>query len=191
MPAAHDAPAAPADPAARLDGALRTAIAAVTGLPAAECDPQIRPSANPQFGDYQANFAMALAKRLGKNPRQLATEVVAAADLASVADKAEVAGPGFVNIHLEGAALAAALDAFDSPALGIARAAHDLVPWASFTSCTPRSFIAPSYIRLRLRVENCAILTRPPHLTRRVPGNHDRNSGVINMVGQYEDDPDR
>ena len=123
MPAAHDAPADPADPAARLDGALRTAIAAVTGLPAAECDPQIRPSANPQFGDFQANFAMALAKRLGKNPRQLATEVVAAADLASVADKVEVAGPGFVNIHLSGAALAAALDAFDSPALGIAPAA--------------------------------------------------------------------
>jgi arginyl-tRNA synthetase len=123
MPAATAAQAASADPAARLDGALRAAIAAATGLPAAECDPQIRPSTNPQFGDFQANFAMALAKRLGKNPRQLATEVVAAADLAAVADKAEVAGPGFVNIHLSGAALAAALDAFDSPALGIAPAA--------------------------------------------------------------------
>ena len=116
-PAAH---AASADPVTRLDGALRTAIAAVTGLPAVECDPQIRPSGNPQFGDFQANFAMALAKKLGTNPRQLATDVVARADMAGIADKLEVAGPGFVNIHLAGSALAAALDSFDSPALGIA-----------------------------------------------------------------------
>ncbi len=116
-PAAH---AASADPVTRLDGALRAAIAAVTGLPAAECDPQIRPSGNPQFGDFQANFAMALAKKLGTNPRQLATDVVAGADVAGIADKLEVAGPGFVNVHLAGSALAAALDSFDSPALGIA-----------------------------------------------------------------------
>ena len=116
-PAAH---AASADPVTRLDGALRAAIAAVTGLPAAECDPQIRPSGNPQFGDFQANFAMALAKKLGTNPRQLATDVVARADVAGIADKLEVAGPGFVNVHLAGSALAAALDSFDSPALGIA-----------------------------------------------------------------------
>jgi len=116
-PAAH---AASADPVTRLDGALRAAIAAVTGLPAVECDPQIRPSGNPQFGDFQANFAMALAKKLGSNPRQLATDVVARADMVGIADKLEVAGPGFVNIHLAGSALAAALDSFDSPALGIA-----------------------------------------------------------------------
>ena len=116
-PAAH---AASADPVTRLDGALRAAITAVTGLPAAECDPQIRPSGNPQFGDFQANFAMALAKKLGTNPRQLATDVVARADVAGIADKLEVAGPGFVNVHLAGSALAAALDSFDSPALGIA-----------------------------------------------------------------------
>ena len=118
--AASAAHAASADPVSRLDGALRTAIAAVTGLPAAECDPQIRPSGNPQFGDFQANFAMALAKKLGTNPRQLATDVVARADMAGIADKLEVAGPGFVNVHLAESALAAALDSFDSPALGIA-----------------------------------------------------------------------
>ena len=118
--AASAAHAASADPVTRLDGALRTAIAAVTGLPAAECDPQIRPSGNPQFGDFQANFAMSLAKKLGTNPRQLATDVVARADVAGIADKLEVAGPGFVNVHLAGSALAAALDSFDSPALGIA-----------------------------------------------------------------------
>ncbi len=108
-----------ADPASSLAGTLRTAIASVTGLPAEECDPQIRPSANPQFGDFQANFAMSLAKRIGTNPRQLANDVLAKADLTGIADKVEVAGPGFVNVHLSGAALASALDALDSPALGI------------------------------------------------------------------------
>jgi arginyl-tRNA synthetase len=119
MPAAEARRAPSVDPAARLDAALRAAIAAATGLPPAECDPQIRPSGNPQFGDFQANFAMALAKRLGTSPRQLATDVLARADLSGIAEKAEVAGPGFVNILLSGAALAAALDAFDGPALGI------------------------------------------------------------------------
>ena len=108
-----------ADPASSLADALRAAIASATGLPTADCDPQIRPSTNPQFGDFQANFAMSLAKRLGTNPRQLANDVLAKADLAGIADKTEIAGPGFVNLHLSGAALASALDALDSPALGI------------------------------------------------------------------------
>jgi arginyl-tRNA synthetase len=122
----HAAATTSADPAQRLDHALRAAIAAVTGAAPAECDPQIRPSGNPQFGDFQANFAMALAKQRGTNPRQLAADVLAKADLAGIASKAEVAGPGFINIHLSGDALAAALDAFDTPALGIApaQAAH-------------------------------------------------------------------
>jgi arginyl-tRNA synthetase len=121
MPAAVSAAesAASVDPTAALDRALRAAIAAVTGLSAEESDPHIRPSGNPQFGDFQANFAMALAKKIGANPRQLATDVLARAQLTGIADKAEVAGPGFVNIHLAGSALASALDAFDSPALGI------------------------------------------------------------------------
>ena len=45
--------------------AARTAIAAATGLAPEACDPQVRPRTNPQFGDFQANFAMALAKQLG------------------------------------------------------------------------------------------------------------------------------
>ncbi len=58
-----------------------------------------------EFGDYQANGVMAAAKRLGTNPRQLATKVVEAAGPILVgpeklAEKVEVAGPGFINIHL-------------------------------------------------------------------------------------------
>lgn len=117
----------PASPTALLDDALRASIAAVTARPAAECDPAIRPSANPQFGDFQANFAMSLAKQLGLNPRELAARVLAHAEaqgaLARVASRTEVAGPGFINIHLSAPALGAMLDSFDTPALGIVPAA--------------------------------------------------------------------
>ncbi len=53
-----------------------------------------------QFGDYQFNGAMALAKKLGKNPRQIAEEIVASLDLTTLIQKVEIAGPGFINIWL-------------------------------------------------------------------------------------------
>ena len=71
------------------------------GIPA-DVPVMIALPARPQFGDYQANGVMAAAKRMGTNPRQLAEKVVAAARpiLADLAGKVEVAGPGFINIHL-------------------------------------------------------------------------------------------
>lgn len=60
----------------------------------------IRPAGDPKFGDYQANFAMGLAKKLGKNPRDLATEVVAAVHVGDICETPEVAGPGFINLKL-------------------------------------------------------------------------------------------
>ncbi len=56
---------------------------------------------NPKFGDYQCNAAMGLAKRLGKVPRNLATEVVAAGPMPAGIARMEVAGPGFINIFLD------------------------------------------------------------------------------------------
>jgi arginyl-tRNA synthetase len=65
----------------------------------------IEPGADPVLrasdrADYQANGALALAKRMGRDPRQVAAEVVAAADLAEVCAEVEVSGPGFVNLTL-------------------------------------------------------------------------------------------
>ncbi len=61
----------------------------------------VAPSARPQFGDYQANGVMSVAKRLKTNPRELAEKVVAAVDLSDLAENLEVAGPGFINITLK------------------------------------------------------------------------------------------
>ncbi|PQO45661.1 arginine--tRNA ligase [Blastopirellula marina] len=60
----------------------------------------IRPAGDPKFGDYQANFAMGLAKKVGKNPRELAAEIVAGAKLDDLCETPEVAGPGFINLKL-------------------------------------------------------------------------------------------
>ncbi|PWQ94093.1 arginine--tRNA ligase [Leucothrix arctica] len=60
----------------------------------------IKPSGRPEFGDYQANGVMGAAKKLKMNPRELATKVVDALAIDDLADKIEIAGPGFINIHL-------------------------------------------------------------------------------------------
>jgi arginyl-tRNA synthetase len=59
-------------------------------------DPVLRTS---DRSDYQANGIMALAKRLGRTPRDVAEQVVGLTDLSDVAT-AEIAGPGFINLTL-------------------------------------------------------------------------------------------
>ncbi|MFT5276767.1 MAG: arginyl-tRNA synthetase [Glaciecola sp.] len=58
-------------------------------------------STRPGFGEYQFNGAMALAKQLKKKPRDIAEDIVAKVELSDIASKLEVAGPGFINIHLK------------------------------------------------------------------------------------------
>ena len=91
------------------------------GAPA-DCEPQVRQSAKVQFGDYQANGVMAVAKKLGMPPRQLAEQVLTHLDLAGIASKTEIAGPGFINIFLEPAFLASHVDAaLKSDRLGVSQ----------------------------------------------------------------------
>lgn len=82
-------------------------------------DPLLRP-ADPKHGDYQLNAAMALAKKLGKKPREIAEE--AAAELAKLdaVASADVAGPGFINLKLEEGWLASRLtEALSDEKLGV------------------------------------------------------------------------
>ncbi|MFP5733146.1 MULTISPECIES: arginine--tRNA ligase [Salmonella] len=91
------------------------------GAPA-DCEPQVRQSAKVQFGDYQANGMMAVAKKLGMAPRQLAEQVLTHLDLSGIASKVEIAGPGFINIFLEPAFLAEQVQqALASERLGVSQ----------------------------------------------------------------------
>ncbi len=66
-----------------------------------EDDPiAVAEAGKPEFGDYQFNGAMALAKKLGKNPRQIAQDIVSHLDLDGILSKAEIAGPGFINLWI-------------------------------------------------------------------------------------------
>ncbi len=82
----------------------------------------IRPT-DPKNGDYQANFAMKLAKQLGRKPPELAAEVVGKLPPNDVIESAAVAGPGFINIKLKDGWLASQVRAMAADArLGVAPA---------------------------------------------------------------------
>lgn len=53
-----------------------------------------------QHADFQSNAALALAKRLGAKPREIADRVLAVAELDDLVQSAEVSGPGFINLTL-------------------------------------------------------------------------------------------
>ncbi|MGI9280314.1 MAG: arginine--tRNA ligase [Endozoicomonas sp.] len=69
----------------------------------------VRQSARANFGDYQCNAVMAAAKKMGLKPRDLAQKVEENLDLEGIAEKTEIAGPGFINITLKSEWLAAKL----------------------------------------------------------------------------------
>jgi arginyl-tRNA synthetase len=61
----------------------------------------IRPVQDPRYGDYQANFVMALAKEIKKNPRVIADMIVNGLPpeiVGTMLEKPEIAGPGFINL---------------------------------------------------------------------------------------------
>ena len=74
-------------------------------------DPQLAPASKPEFGDFQANGALPLAKPLGQPPRKIAEAVVeqlkADAAFMGLCLEPQIAGPGFINITLQPERLAA------------------------------------------------------------------------------------
>ena len=78
---------------------------ALANVGANEAPAVVKTSARPEFGDYQANGIMGAAKKLKMNPRELATKVVAElennSEISLLVEKYEIAGPGFINIHLK------------------------------------------------------------------------------------------
>jgi arginyl-tRNA synthetase len=90
-------------PLVALTPRVQSAIAAALGDEHREADPVLRPS---QFADVQVNAALALAKKVGMPPREVAAKIVAALDVDGVCDAVEVSGPGFINLTFSSAWLA-------------------------------------------------------------------------------------
>ena len=83
-------------------------------------DPELRPSTKLQFGHFQSNAALRLAKDQGRPPREVAADLVARIDIADLCEPLEIAGPGFINIRVRADVLAGvANDVLHDPAAGI------------------------------------------------------------------------
>ncbi len=95
-------PVAPTDPITELAEAVAAAAASIRGSEAPGAQPALDRPPKPEMGDYSTNAAMLLAAPLGRSPRDVAASLTEAltASLGDHIDRAEVAGPGFVNLHL-------------------------------------------------------------------------------------------
>jgi arginyl-tRNA synthetase len=83
-------------------------------------NPQVTEAGKPEFGDYQFNGAMPLAKQLKQNPRQIAQNLIDHLPENDLFEKVEIAGPGFINLTLRGDWLARNLEAaFADERLGV------------------------------------------------------------------------
>lgn len=114
-----------ADPLLTLARRFEAALSAAFGAEHATTDPALRRSTR---ADYQANVAMALAKRLGRPPREVAQALVDRLDVQDLCSKVEIAGPGFLNLTLREDYLARELaDTARSDRLGLPSPAPETV----------------------------------------------------------------
>lgn len=84
-----------------LPSQLTERVQTVTGI-----DPEMRPATKPQFGHFQSNVALRLAKTEGKPPREVAAAIVEKLDLEDLCEPLEIAGPGFINFRIKAGVLA-------------------------------------------------------------------------------------
>ncbi|OYN97128.1 arginine--tRNA ligase [Enemella evansiae] len=98
-----------------LPSELNARVAAVAGI-----DPELRAATKPQFGHFQSNVALRLAKSEGRPPREVAQRIVDELEVGDLCEPPEIAGPGFINFRLRNEVLAGAAEAvLTDPQVGI------------------------------------------------------------------------
>ena len=93
---------APSDLKSTCIALLEQALAAVA--PGSGVTVQLERPKQRSHGDYACNLAMQLAKPLGRPPREIAAQLIAALPSSGTLEKAEIAGPGFINLTVSRAA---------------------------------------------------------------------------------------
>ncbi len=99
---------------AQLKSSFETALVKAFGEDLAGTDPILVPSSNPKFGDFQANVAMSLAKKLKDKPRSIAEKIVESLDVSALCEDPAIAGPGFINLKLKPSYIEGQLKAIQS-----------------------------------------------------------------------------
>jgi arginyl-tRNA synthetase len=119
--------------------ALFRAALAKVAPEAADAEVLIERPRDPAHGDFACNLALQLAKRLKKNPRQLAEQIAAAVPADAQVAKLEVAGAGFINIRVAAAAKHTAVSRVlaEGAGYGRAKAAPPLKVMVEFVSANP------------------------------------------------------
>ncbi len=119
-----------ASPAQTITTLLEPAFAALSE----GSDPMLRPSSRPGF-DFQVNGSIALAKKLGRRPQEIATLVTSGVELKEVCDSVEVTPQGFVNLRMDDNFLASCVsEVAADPRLGVETAANPLTVVVDYSS---------------------------------------------------------
>ncbi len=122
-----------------LDTQLREAMQRAFPEVDALLDPQLAPASKPEFGDFQANGALPLAKPLKQAPRQIAGAIVEALQVdpafTDLCLEPQIAGPGFINLTIRPERLAAEVSArLGDPRLGVPEVHSDAAVVVDFSS---------------------------------------------------------
>src|SRR4051794_23983469 len=126
------------DPTAVLRRAIAESAAELhAGIPASSLE---RPP-QPEFGDYSTNAAMLAAPLLGSPPREVAAELARGVEsrLGASLDRVEIAGPGFLNLHMAESWVRAAVEHVEErgPRFGSGLATRPAKVLVEFVSANP------------------------------------------------------
>ena len=103
-----------------LQTAVKEALVAAFGNELADTDPMVAATNNHKFGDYQANVALSLSKKLKMSPRAIAEKIIEHLQVDNISETPQIAGPGFINFTIKPAYLATLLgEVQQSDRLGI------------------------------------------------------------------------
>ncbi|BDA75071.1 arginyl-tRNA-synthetase [Calothrix sp. PCC 7716] len=119
----------------QLKSKVEQATVAAFGADLAGTDVMLVSTNNPKFGDYQANLALPLAKKLKQQPRAVAQAIVDKLDVSDICEAPEIAGPGFINLRLKTEYLEAQLSAIQADErLGVPISQHPKREIVDFSS---------------------------------------------------------
>jgi arginyl-tRNA synthetase len=119
----------------QLSNRFSEALVATFGEKLVGIDPMIVGASNPQFGDYQSNIALSLAKELGQQPRAIAQQLIAKLNVEDLCETPEIAGPGFINLTIKPVYLETQLNSLQKDVrLGVEKAKHTQKVIVDFSS---------------------------------------------------------
>ncbi len=114
---------------------LAQALVAAFGAEYTGVDPILVTASNPKFGDFQANVALSLSKKLGMQARAIASAILGKLDVSDICEPPEIAGPGFINLKLQTSYLEAQVNAIKTDSrLGVPKTKNSQKEIVDFSS---------------------------------------------------------